>query len=159
MEWRLSTVSSRVRVSAWMTRLREFWLYHGPDIRGAGIIAGFLLAIVMVLYGYSRMADPPAEFLGPVEGRVATILRAPTPGTYANASSPWEILVQLSEGDEVEATTLFLPDIGGSICLASYSKGRLGIKYRAVGNPEVMAERGRPCSQWQPRTESGENSD
>ncbi len=142
-----------------MSKFRDFWIYHGPDIRGASIMLGFLLAIVMMLYGYSRMADPPAEFIGPVEGRVATILRVPVPGTYGDASSPWEIRVQLVDGEEVEATTLFLPEIGSGICLASYTKGRLGVKYRAVGNTQVMADRGRPCSQWQPRTESGENSD
>ncbi len=118
------------------------------------MVSAFVLLLILVVFAFSRMFDPESEFIGPVEGTVKSIIRTPTPGNYASAPSLWEIEVVLDDGQEVTATTRFLPVIGSTLCLASERKGHWGTRYSAVGNVEAMRAAGKSCLNWRPSSDA-----
>jgi len=141
-----------------MGKLHEIWLMHGPDVRGGGVMVAFVIGMIALVFAYSKMFQPPSEFIEPTEGTVSTILRVPVPGDYANAASFWEIKVQLKDGRVVEAETPFLPQIESKICLAAFTNGRWGTRYFAVGDVGAMLANGKPCLDWRPPDEAIGNS-
>jgi hypothetical protein len=141
-----------------MPKLQEIWFVHGPDIRGVSIVTAIVIGLLAVLFAYSRMFDPPSEFVEPVEGVVRTILQVPVPGEYASGSSLWEIQVELADGRKIKATTPILPVIDSKICLALYTKGRWGTRYSAVGDVKSMQRIGETCLDWRPRANSAASS-
>ena len=90
------------------------------------------------------------EYKSTSQGSYNRVLATPIPGDRANGSSPWFVEVVLDNGETVEAESLYLPEIGATLCIAVYDNGRWGNKFIAIGDVAVMTSQGLACNDWTP---------